>query len=66
MLDISICHFRGVGPILSLLFFFFLWKILLANNVDPEQMSHYVESDLGLQCLPMILYRFPGENGLMH
>ena len=36
MLDESICHFRGVGPILSLLFYFW-WKILLANNVDPDQ-----------------------------
>ena len=67
MLDKSICHFSGVGSILLLLFF--LWKILLANNVDPDQMPHnvaantadpdqmphYVASDLGLQCLPMTL-----------
>ena len=49
MLDKSICHFRGVGSILSL----FLWKILLANNSDPDQMSHNVASDLGLHCMPM-------------
>ena len=32
-----------------------LWKILLllANNVDPDQMPHYVASDLGLHCLPL-------------
>ena len=35
--------------------FYFLWKILLANNVDPDQMPHYVVSDLGLHCLPMTL-----------
>ena len=30
-------------------------KILLANNVDPDQMPHYVASDLGLHCLPITL-----------
>ena len=30
-------------------------EILLANNVDPDQMPHYVASDLGLHCLSMIL-----------
>ena len=49
-----VCHFRGVGCILSLLFYF-IFKILLANNVDPDQMPHYVESDLDLHCLPMTL-----------
>ena len=34
-----------------------LWKILLANNVDPDQMPHYVASDLGPHCLPMTLLR---------
>ena len=38
MSDESICHFRGVGSILSLLVYS-LRKILLANNVDPDQMS---------------------------
>ena len=46
MLDESICHFRGVGSILSCFFFYFLWKILFAN---------YVASDLGLPCLPMTI-----------
>ena len=35
--------------------FYFCWKILLANNEDPDQMPHYVASDLGLHCLPMTL-----------
>ena len=48
MLDESICHFRGI---LSFLFYFW-WKILLANTVDPDQTPHYVASDLGLHCLP--------------
>ena len=56
MLDESICHFKGVKFILSLLSYF-LWKILLANNVDPDQMPHYVAYDLGLHCLPMTLLR---------
>ena len=48
MLDKSICHFRGVGSILSLLFYFFM-EILLANNVDPDNVA----SDLGSeQCRP--------------
>ena len=55
MLDESICHFMGVRSVLSLILFFFLWKILLANYVDPDQMPHYVMSDLGLHCLPMTL-----------
>ena len=47
MLDESTCQFRNVGSILSILFFF-LWKILVANNVDPNQTPHDVASDLGL------------------
>ena len=39
---------------------YFWWKIQLANNVDPDQMPHYVASDLGLHCLPT-LYGFPGK-----
>ena len=30
---------------------------MLANTVDPNQMPHYVASDLGLHCLPMTLLR---------
>ena len=66
MLNESICHFRGVWSISSLLFHFFLWNVLLANNVDPNQMPHYVASDLALHCLPMTLYGFPGKNGLTY
>ena len=54
MLDKSIYQFRGVRSILSLLF---LWKILLANTIDPDQVPHYVASDTGLHCLPMTLLR---------
>ena len=54
MLDEFICHVRGVGSISSLLFYF-RWKILLANNEDPDQTPHYVASDLGLHCLLMTL-----------
>ena len=51
MLDKSICHFRGVRSILLLLLYFELK--MLANNVDPDQMPHYMASDLGLHCLSM-------------
>ena len=58
MLDESLCLFRGIMSILSLLFYFW-WKILLANNVDPDQTPHYVASDLGLHCLPVTLSGVP-------
>ena len=28
---------------------------MLTNNEDPDQMPHYVASDLGLHCLPLSL-----------
>ena len=63
MLDESICHFRGVRSILSLLFYF-LRKILLANDVDPDQLPHYVASDQDLHCLPMTLLQV-SKNGII-
>ena len=30
---------------------------MLVNNVDLDQMPHYVASDLGLHCLSMTLLR---------
>ena len=36
---------------------------MLANSVDPDQIPHYVASDLGLHCLAMTLLGFPGKNG---
>ena len=56
----SICYLRGARSILSLLFYFW-WKILLANNADPDQMPHYVASDLSLHCLPMTLLQVSRE-----
>ena len=44
--------------------FFFDGKILLANNIDPGQTSHYVASDLGLHSWPLSFYGFPSKNGL--
>ena len=63
-LDESILQFRDVGSSLSLLFYFW-WKILLANNVDPDQTPHHVASDLSLHCLPATLYGSPGKNGIV-
>ena len=56
MLDESICHCWDVGSSLSPLLYF-LWKILLGKNVDPDQTSHDVVSDQGLHYLPMTLLR---------
>ena len=36
----------------------------LANNVGPDQTPH-VASDLGLLCLSITFYGFPGKNGLI-
>ena len=54
MVDESICHFRDIR---FTLFFYSILdeKILLANNVDPDQTPHYVASNLGLHCLPLTL-----------
>ena len=44
----------GIG-VYCVPFILFWWKILLANNVDPDQMPHFVASNLGLHCLPLTL-----------
>ena len=41
------------------LIFYFCWKSLLANTVNPDQTPHFVASDLVLQCLPMTLLQVP-------
>ena len=64
MSDESICYFKGVVSILSLLFGF-IWRTLLANNADPDQMPHYVASDQGLHCLPMTLLQVNGLKTLI-
>ena len=35
----------------------------LAKSGDPDQMPHYVASDLGLHFLPIPLQEFPVKNG---
>ena len=60
ILNESICHFRVVGSILALLFYF-CWKSLLANVVDPDQTPHHLATDFGLHCLPMTLLRVSGK-----
>ena len=54
MLYVGQVHLSILG-VLTLFFHFISWKILLINNVDPDQMPHDVASDLGLHCLPMTL-----------
>ena len=39
---------------------------LSANTIDPEQRPQYVASHLGLHCLPMHFYGFPGKNKLKY
>ena len=46
----------GVSDLFCCFYSIFSWKILLTNNVDPDQMPHYVASDLGLHCLSMTLF----------
>ena len=55
MLDEYIRQLRVLS--LFRLFYFFRWKILLANNVDLDQTPHFVASDLGLHCLAMTILR---------
>ena len=47
---------KGYRVFLSLLFYF-LWKILFANNADPDQTPHYVASNLGQHRMPMTFLR---------
>ena len=61
MFDESICQFRAVESIVRLLFYFW-WKILFPNDVDPDQIPQHVASDPGLyylrmNCLRMALLR---------
>ena len=42
-------------PVLFCHYYIFNGKILLVNNVDPDQIPHYVASDLDLHCLPVTL-----------
>ena len=53
----------GVSSLFCCFYSIFNGKIRLADDVDPDQMPHYVASDFGLHCLPMPFYGFPGKNG---
>ena len=61
MLDKTIGHFRGVGAILSLFYSIILWEILFANNVDPDQMPHYVLHDTSMK-IPFLRKKNLTEN----
>ena len=61
---INICWTSPFTILVGLVFFvtfilhvFLMENAVLANNVDTNQMPHYVASDLGLYCLPMTLLR---------
>ena len=53
-LDWSIANSRVSGQFL-LIFCFIEISVLNANSVNPDQMPHFVASDLGLHCLPVTL-----------
>ena len=50
--------YQGVTGYHSQIYFFSL-KIafVLANSVDPDEMSHYTAFHLGLHCLPKYMFR---------
>ena len=55
----------GVSCLLCRFYYIFM-KILLANNVGPDQKPHDMASDLGLHCLPKGSFKeFPGKNGFI-
>ena len=64
ILDKIIYHLRSVRYIFVAFILFLMEKPVskhcLPNNVDPDQMPHYVASDLELHCLRMAL----GKNRL--
>ena len=64
ILNEPIYHFRRVRSILSPVFCFEC-KILLANNVDPDQTPHNVASDHGLHCLPISVGHLTRKSGVL-
>ena len=38
---------------------------LFSNSGDPDQILHFAASDVGLHCLPVILYGVSGLNWVM-
>ena len=45
----------GVSSLFSVLPFITEIPVFNANSVDPDQMPHFVASNLGLHCLPVSL-----------
>ena len=46
---------EGVSSCFLLQSYFIEIPVLIANNVEPDQMPHSAASDQGLHCLPMSL-----------
>ena len=61
-MDCSISNLRGVWYIFIICIEMSLFN---ANSVDPDQMPHYVASDLGLHCLPKSFYGTQDMNVLI-
>ena len=61
MLDESICHSYGCWVYFVAFILFLIENTVTKHRrvgrVDPDQILHYVASDLGLQSLPMTLLR---------
>ena len=57
MLDESICHVRGVWCLVYFVaFILFSMEHAVRKQCGPDQMLHYVVSDLGLHC-ELLSYR---------
>ena len=56
-MDLSICIFRAQRSNISIFKYIFVPKYCfnLANNADPDGMSHYATFHMGLHCLPKYL-----------
>ena len=55
-LDESICSYRGFWK-RFLLLLYFAYKFLQVNSVKPDQMLHFVASQLALHCLQGLVKR---------
>ena len=51
----QVCVILGVSGLFWHFHSIFDGKVLLANNIEPDQVPYYVTSDLGLHYLPMTL-----------
>ena len=51
------CMYQGVTGYDFKIFFSLKIAFVLANSVDPDEMSHYTAFHVGLHCLPKYMFR---------